>query len=124
MKPSTLSLLPIFLTAAACGGSGANEVAAVVADDKNAAPAVSMPSDDDILKMAYDTDYTVPEGFYIDERAATSTRSYTVHHVLDPSNSYELCSNDLVEAQAWEQADNDSRAVNGYYVTSLRTTTA
>jgi len=38
--------------------------------------------------------------------------------VLDDSNSYERCTDDLVEAQDWEAADNASRAVSGYYVTS------
>ena len=47
--------------------------------------------------------------------------SYTVHHVLDESSSFELCSDDLVAAQALEEADNNSRAVSGYYVTSHET---
>jgi len=77
-----------------------------------------MPDNADILSKAYDNDYHVPEGFYVDERAET-VRSYTVHHVLDESNSFEICSDDLVEAQALEAADNDARAVIGYFVTSV-----
>lgn len=114
MKHSTLTLLPILVVAAACGGSGSAE------SGKNTTPDdrfVALPSDAEILIKAYDSDYHVPDGFFVDERA-TTTRSYTVHHVLDASASFELCSNDLVEAQAWEAADNAARAVNGYYVTS------
>ncbi len=77
-----------------------------------------MPGNAEILSKAYDNNYHVPEGFYVDERAET-VRSYTVHHVLDESNSFELCSDDFVEAQALEAADNDARAINGYFVTSV-----
>lgn len=77
-----------------------------------------MPANAEILNKAYDNDYTVPNGFFVDERSETA-RSYTVHHILDESNSFEICSDNLVEAQALEAADNDSRTVNGYYVTSF-----
>ena len=77
-----------------------------------------IPGNAEILGKAYDNDYHVPAGFYVDERAET-VRGYTVHHVLDDSNSFEVCSDDLVEAQALEAADNDARAVNGYFVTSV-----
>lgn len=79
-----------------------------------------MPADTVILAKAYDSNYSVPDGFFVDERAET-TRSYTVHHVLDESGSFEMCSNDLVEAQLLEDADNSARAVSGYYVTSHET---
>lgn len=115
MKIPTLFLIPVFATAAACGGSGA-EVTNEVSDSPGSQEFV-LPSDEEILGKAYDNNYSVPEGFYVDERAET-VRSYTIHHVLDESNSFEICSNDLVEAQALEEADNQSRAVNGYYVTS------
>lgn len=114
MKRSTLSLLPILLVAAACGGSGSADPGKTSAAGRQPA---ELPSDIDILAKAYDSDYSVPAGFFVDERAST-TRSYTVHHVLDESGSFELCSDDLVEAQSWEADDNASRAVNGYYVTS------
>ena len=114
MKLHHLILLPMLVVAAACGGSGS-------ADDSKGSAAdsgpLASPGDAEILGKVYDNTYTVPQGFFIDERAET-TRSYTVHHVLDRSGSYELCSDDLVEAQAWEAADNASRAVSGYYVTS------
>lgn len=119
MKFSTQSLIPVLAMAAACGGSGST--------DTNPSQPISsvsqayvLPSDEAILAKAYDNGYSVPDGFYVDERAET-TRSYTVHHVLDESSSFEICSDDLVEAQALEDADNRSRAVNGYYVTSHET---
>lgn len=117
MKPSTFSLLPVLICAAACGGSGGGE-GPVSTTGKGSTTIASMPSDGDILRLVYESEYHVPDGFFVDERTATTTASYTVHHVLDTTGSYELCSDDLVEAQAWEQADNDSRAVDGYYVTS------
>lgn len=118
MKISTQSLIPM-LAIAACGGSGstdANRSQATSGDSQ----AYVLPSDEAILAKAYDNDYRVPDGFYVDERAETA-RSYTVHHVLDASGSFEICSDDLVEAQDLEDADNRSRAVNGYYVTSHET---
>jgi len=113
MRFSTLSLLLILAIAAACGGSGATDTSNAVSS--TGPEALTLPSDEDILAKAYDTGYSAPDGFFVDERAA-STRSYTVHHVLDTSDSFELCTDDLVEAQAWEETDNASRAVSGYYV--------
>ena len=111
-------LLPLFVIVAACGGAGGGESthteSATVAPDKIALPTVA-----EILQKTYDTGYHVPDGFLVDARAATEVRSYTVHHVLDATHSFELCSDDLTEAQAWEAADNASRAVQGYFVTSF-----
>lgn len=118
MKISTQSLLPILAIAAACGGSGSTD--SNTPAETTASQASVLPSDAVILAKAYDTNYSVPDGFFVDERAAT-TQSYTVHHVLDESNSFEVCSDDLVEAQALEEADNNSRAVNGYFITSHET---
>ena len=73
------------------------------------------PSADEIITAVYDSSYSVPDGFFVDERADTS-QSYSVYHVKDPSVSYELCTDDYAEAMAWEDADNLSRTVNGYYV--------
>jgi len=115
MKISTQSLIPVLAIAAACGGSGPQDTS------KNAQASTSqahvLPSNENILEKAYDNTYSVPEGFYVDERAET-IRSYTIHHVLDESNSFEVCSDDLIDAQALESSDNDSRTVNGYYVSS------
>ncbi len=111
MKFSTLALLPMLAIGAACGGSGSGN------DVPRAAETGQLPGNDEILGKVYDDDYSVPAGFFVDERATTG-RSYTVHHVLDESLSFERCSDDLVEAQAWEAADNAARAVSGYYVTS------
>lgn len=74
-----------------------------------------LPSDEAVMRMAYDDSYNVPDNFYIDKRADTIV-SYSLYHVKDPSISYELCSNDLVEAFSLESADNTSRSVNGVYV--------
>lgn len=119
MKLSTQALLPILAVAAACGGSGSTDTSP---PQQNAIgePNDGLPGNEEILAKAYDSSYSVPDGFYVDERAET-TRSYTVHHVLDESNSYEVCSDDLVQAQALEDADNRTRAVSGYYVTSHET---
>lgn len=118
MKHSALTLFPVLLLAAACGGSGAASEKTATHSSPASAP-VALPDDTEILSKAYDPAYDVPPGFFVDERAETTTRSYTVHHVLDDSNSYERCTNDLVVAQQWEQDDNAARAVNGYFVTSI-----
>lgn len=120
MKTSHQVLLPLVaLFAAACGGSGpAGNAKPATMPPAAAIPAI--PADADIAAKAYDPAYSVPDGFFADLRADT-TGSYTIHHVLDSSQSYELCSDDLVEAQAWEDADNASRAVSGYFVTSIET---
>lgn len=118
MKISTQALLLIVAVAAACGGSGPTET--ITPEQTSGSEVSALPADDTILAKAYDSSYSVPDGFFVDERAGTS-RSYTAHHVLDDSNSFEVCSDDLVEAQALEDADNRSRAVSGYYVTSRET---
>ena len=118
MKTSNRALLPIIaLLAAACGGSGSSDTTEPA---PSAATAPQFPDDARIAAKAYDPTYSVPDDFFVDLRADTPG-SFTVHHVLDSSQSYELCSDDLVEAQAWEEADNASRAVNGHYVTSIET---
>lgn len=119
MKISTQSLLPVLAIAAACGGSGSTDSSTTQAVTAGSA-ANALPSNAVILAKAYDNNYTVPDGFFIDERAVT-TRSYTVHHVLDTSASFEECRDDLVDAQALEEADNNSRTVSGYFVTSHET---
>ncbi len=116
MKFTTPSLLPLLAIAAACGGSGSSDPSPSQ-QSSSTSTSYTLPSDADILAKAYDANYSVPDGFYVDERAET-TRSYTIHHVLDESGSFEVCTDDLVEAQGLEEADNQSRAVNGYYVTS------
>ena len=118
MKFPTQFLLPVLVLTAACGSSGTATTSQDEIDPGS--QAFSTPGDAEILGMVYDNDYSVPDGFYVDERAGT-VGSYTVHHVLDASNSYEICSDDLVEAQALEAEDNRSWAVNGYFVTSHET---
>lgn len=78
----------------------------------------ALPSNDEVLSKAYDSTYQVPENFYVDERADTP-ETYSLYHVKDQSLSYELCSNDYIEAEMWEAADNDGRAVNGDIISSV-----
>lgn len=73
------------------------------------------PSNEEIIAAVYNNSYSVPAGFYVDERANTA-ESYALYHVKDATNSYELCADDLAQAADWEEADNQSRAVNGQYV--------
>lgn len=75
------------------------------------------PPDEEVMAKVYDSAYSVPEGFFVDERANT-TRSYTIYHVIDASVSYELCTDNHDEALSWESADNETRSVNGEYVGS------
>lgn len=84
-------------------------------DPENTPPLKLMLSSEEIMAAAYDNSYSVPPGFLVDERTNTP-QSYTVYHVKDVSNSYELCTNELGEALAWEEADNLGRAVNGTYI--------
>jgi hypothetical protein len=119
MKFSTQLLLPLLAVASACGGSGSSD-SHLPGEPATGSVANALPDDSVILAKAYDNRYSVPDGFFVDERAATP-RSYTVHHVLDESGSFEVCSDDLVEAQALEESDNAARAVNGVYVTSHET---
>jgi len=118
VKISQKLLIPTMAFLAACGGGGG-------AGDTSPPPGVTaadtlkttMPSDIQIARLVYDTNYSVPSGFFVDERAGTD-RSYTVHHVMDTSSSFELCTDDYAVALAWEEADNASRSVQGYYVES------
>ncbi len=119
MKTSHQVLLPfVALFAAACGGSGSADSAKP--EPAPAAAVPQIPADADIAAKAYNPNYFVPDNFFADLRADTAG-SYTIHHVLDSSQSYEVCTDDLVVAQAWEDADNASRAVSGYFVTSIET---
>ena len=112
VKISPLSLIPVLAIAAACGGSASDETQPVPAAAGTTTPAPLVPSNAKIAQLIYDSSYTVPDGFFVDG-------SYTVHHVLDESFSYELCTDDYATALAWEEADNASRNVQGYYVESF-----
>ena len=112
--------IPLLAVAAACSGSGASDSSSSPAPGSAAGPTPGLPADSEIAALVYDNRYSVPPDFFIDERASTG-RSYTVHHVLDASRSYELCTDDYAVALAWEDADNASRSVQGYYVGSHET---
>ncbi len=77
-------------------------------------------SNDEVLRKMYDTNYEVPAGFYKDSRA-DSTRSYTVYHLKDVTNAFELCSSSFEAARDWEAADNEDREIGGVYVGSAET---
>lgn len=116
MRFSALLLVPLLTVAASCGGGAASEPQKEsVSSPIDTAEARTLPSDSDIIAKVYDPFYSVPDGFFIDERANTS-QSYTVHHIVDESGSYELCTDDFSVAESWESTDNASRSVNGYYV--------
>ena len=112
-----LFLLTIMATAAACGGPGSGDTLPSPADTGISVQAPAPPSNEQIAALVYDSAYSVPNGFFVDERSSTD-RSYTIHHVLDASSSYELCSDDYAVASAWEAEDNAARSVQGYYVES------
>ena len=109
--------IPLLSVAAACGGSGATDSSTAITGNSAIGLMPALPGDAEIASLVYDSQYSVPAGFFVDERASTE-RSYTVHHVLDESQSYELCSDDYAVALAWEDADNASRSVQGYFVGS------
>lgn len=107
-----LVALSLILTACS-GGAGTSDTPAPISTQ----PLKTIPSNDAIIATVYDSGYSVPDNFFVDERANTS-RSYSLYHVKDTSVSYELCTNDYAEALAWEEADNEGRPVNGYFVGS------
>jgi hypothetical protein len=115
LRPIHITLF--FLGLSACGGENP------VANLNDPVPVVTvLPSNEDIIAAIYDSNYTVPDGFFVDERADTP-QSYSLYHVKDPSISYELCTDDYTQALQWEEADNIDRPVNGYYVGSYENDT-
>lgn len=100
------------LAVGACKSEGDRTLHNAIASNP---PFKVMPSNDEIMMAVYDTAYSVPANFFVDERANT-VQSYSIYHVKDSSNSYELCADDVSEALAWEEADNSARAVNGTFV--------
>ncbi len=107
--------LALTILLSACGGGSSPSTADVATPPVQSAPEQDMPTTGEVLRKVYDPNYSVPDGFFVDERASTP-QSYTVYHVKDPSVSYELCTDDFSTAATWEDADNTSRQVNGYYV--------
>jgi len=118
MKRLATNLLPLLALASACGGSsGGADPAAAGGDREPVLGGAALPADLDVAALLYDTAYTVPDDFYVDERADTG-RSYTLYHVTDETGAFELCTDDYETAAAWEADDNASRSVQGYYVGS------
>lgn len=115
MRKSAFILLPLILATVSCGGGGSAAAPATQTNTAQSVTAPAMPDDYDIIAKIYDPYYSVPADFFVDERAGMS-QSYTIHHVMDDSLSYELCTDDFAIAESWEAADNASRSVNGYYV--------
>ncbi len=116
-----LRLVPLLLALNACGGGSTDTTKPAAGPElQSPAPAYVLPADSEIAARVYDADYTVPEGFFVDARAGTGV-SYTVHHVMDTSGSFELCTDDFATAEAWEAADNASRSVGGYFVGAVET---
>lgn len=115
MKLSAFIMLPLSIVVASCGGGGADGEPGAGESVSPDALTVVATRDDQAIALIYDAGYSVPEDFFVDERASTSV-SYTVHHVLDPSGSYEICSDDFAGAEALERLDNEARSVSGHYV--------
>ncbi len=115
MRISKHWLIPLLSTATACGGSGSTSPDADARDAAAQYGAPAMPAELQVVNLLYDNSFSAPDGFYVDERAATE-RSYSLHHVLDESASYELCTDDFAVAMDWEAADNAQRSVQGYFV--------
>ena len=112
------ALMPLLLLINGCGGGGAATEEAkppVASEPQSADPVYVLPADEDIAAKVYNPDYSVPNDFFVDERASSGS-SYTVYHVMDESGSYERCTDSFETAQAWEESDNSARAVQGYYV--------
>jgi hypothetical protein len=114
MNLQRFQLSTVLLVLTACGGgAGTNDSPA----SNEPQPLKIIPSNENIIATVYDSAYSVPDTFFVDERFDTP-RSYSLYHVKDTSVSYELCTDDFAEALAWEDADNISRPVNGHFVDS------
>jgi hypothetical protein len=111
-------LLIIAALTTACGGSGSGVGNEPLREDATVSkPAMSVS---DVLALMYDPNYSRPSSFYVDPRAQTA-QSFTMHHVLDASGSFERCTDDFQQALAWEDADNASRSVQGRLVSTVET---
>lgn len=115
MRASTIVSVSLLVFAVSCGGASVDSGTGTATSSYQ--ESVQTPDDQEIARLIYDPDYSVPDGFFIDARA-TTPGSYTIHHVLDHSGSYEVCSNDYQSALNMEAADNASRAVRGTFVSS------
>ncbi len=120
MRRAISTFVPLLILTAACGGSADIEQEKPFEVTSSAPTSRPMPDDTKIMGMVYDNLYRVPDGFFVDDRASTP-RSFSLYHVKDASNSFELCSDNVDEARGWEDADNASRSVQGVYVGSIET---
>ena len=115
MKVCAYLMMPFCFLVMSCGASGSDDSPTDPKSTSQIAGVRTLPTDQDTIAKVFDPTYSVPTGFFVDERASTS-QSYTVHHVMDESISYEVCSDDFDSAMALEAANNETRKVNGYYV--------
>jgi len=118
MRASTMLSVSLLALAVSCGGASVDSGTETATSSFE--QSVQALDDHDIVRLVYDPNYSVPDGFFIDARA-TTPGSYTIHHVLDQSSSYEVCSNDYQSALDMEASDNASRAVRGTFVSSTET---
>ena len=118
MKVSTIHTLFLLAFVVSCGGGSAGSNAGSQA--QKTAQNTQAPNDHEIATLVYDPNYSVPNDFFIDARAGTPG-SYTIHHILDASGSYEVCTDDYQTALDMEAADNAARAVSGPFVASIET---
>ena len=118
MKVSTVHTVFLLAFVVSCGGgsAGSDPTPEVAVSEQN----THALDNREIAALVYDQNYEVPDGFFIDARANTQG-SYTVHHVLDPSGSFEVCTDNYQSALDMEAADNASRAVSGPFVSSVET---
>lgn len=75
---------------------------------------IPYPTREEVISLMYDPLYSVPDNFYTDR--PNVPRGYSLYHVKNAGNYFELCTNDENEALTWEDADNASRVIKGVFV--------
>ena len=75
MKISNIWLVPLLSMATACGGSGSTTSNSDPSIPAAIQEAQGMPDEQHVIMLLYDNHYSVPDGFYVDERADTERRN-------------------------------------------------